>query len=34
VPMPKNIVGEIEKLWASEIKDASGKPLYAGAMAH
>jgi phosphate transport system substrate-binding protein len=32
VPLPKNVVTEIEKVWASEIKDASGKPLYA--MAH
>jgi len=32
VPMPKNVVAEIEKVWASEVKDASGKPLYA--MAH
>jgi phosphate transport system substrate-binding protein len=28
VPMPKKIVGEIEKVWASEIKDPDGKPLY------
>jgi phosphate transport system substrate-binding protein len=28
VPLPKNIVAEIEKVWASTIKDASGKPLY------
>ncbi len=28
VPMPKKIVAEIEKAWASEIKDASGKPLH------
>jgi phosphate transport system substrate-binding protein len=34
VPMPKKIVGEIEKVWASEIKDPNGKPLYiASAMA-
>jgi phosphate transport system substrate-binding protein len=32
VPLPKNVVSEIEKVWASEIKDASGKPLHA--MAH
>jgi len=33
IPMPRNIVTEIEKGWAKEIKDASGKPLYAaGAM--
>ena len=29
VPLPKNLVSEIEKVWASKIKDASGKPLYA-----
>ena len=35
VPMPKKIVAEIEKVWASEIKDSSGKALYTeGAMAH
>jgi phosphate transport system substrate-binding protein len=32
VPMPKTVTAEIEKVWATEIKDASGKPLYA--MAH
>ena len=35
VPMPKKIVAEIEKVWANEIKDANGKPLFTeGAMAH
>jgi phosphate transport system substrate-binding protein len=33
VPMPKNVIEQVEKLWASEIKDSGGKPLYA-AMAH
>jgi phosphate transport system substrate-binding protein len=28
VPMPKNVVTEIQKAWASDIKDASGKPIY------
>jgi phosphate transport system substrate-binding protein len=28
VPMPGNVVGEIQKMWAAEIKDSSGKPLY------
>ena len=28
VPMPNKVVSEIEKVWAKEIKDASGKPLY------
>jgi phosphate transport system substrate-binding protein len=31
VPLPKNIIADIEKVWASTIKDASGKPLYASA---
>jgi phosphate transport system substrate-binding protein len=35
VPMPKKVVAEIEKAWATEIKDSSGKALYTeGAMAH
>ena len=35
VPMPKNVVGEVEKVWASQIKDAGGKGLYTeGSMAH
>ena len=29
VPMPKNTVPVIERLWASQIKDASGKPIFA-----
>ncbi|MPZ42744.1 MAG: phosphate ABC transporter substrate-binding protein PstS [Betaproteobacteria bacterium] len=29
VPMPANVVEDIEKTWAAEIKDASGKPLSA-----
>jgi len=29
VPMPGNVVGDIQKMWAAEIKDSSGKPLYA-----
>jgi phosphate transport system substrate-binding protein len=28
VPLPKNLVAEIEKVWASKIKDASGKPVH------
>jgi phosphate transport system substrate-binding protein len=28
IPMPANIVAEIKKVWA-EVKDASGKPIYA-----
>ena len=35
VPMPKKVIEQVEKAWASEIKDSSGKPLYiASAMAH
>jgi phosphate transport system substrate-binding protein len=29
VPMPSKVVGSIQKVWASEIKDASGKALFA-----
>ena len=29
VPMPANVVKDIEKYWSSEIKDASGKPVFA-----
>jgi len=29
VPMPANVVRDIEQSWASDIKDANGKPLYA-----
>ena len=28
IPMPAKVVGAIKKLWASEIKDSSGKPLF------
>jgi phosphate transport system substrate-binding protein len=35
VPMPKKVVGEVEKVWASQIKDAGGKALYTeSSMAH
>ena len=35
VPMPKKVVGEIEKMWAAEIKDSTGSPLHtASGMAH
>jgi phosphate transport system substrate-binding protein len=35
VPMPKNVIEQVEKAWASDIKDSSGKPLYtATAMAN
>ena len=29
VPLPESVVGAVEKMWASNIKDASGKPLFA-----
>src|SRR5262245_4142581 len=32
IPMPKNVADSVKKTWAGEVKDASGKPLYA--MAH
>ena len=28
VPMPDNVVTAIQKVWAAEIKDAGGKPLF------
>jgi phosphate transport system substrate-binding protein len=31
VPIPGKVVGAIEKVWASEIKDASGKPVFTDA---
>jgi hypothetical protein len=27
--MPKNVVDRVKKTWATEVKDASGKRLYA-----
>ncbi len=30
VPLPKNVIAEIENIWATKIKDATGKPLYTG----
>jgi phosphate transport system substrate-binding protein len=29
VPMPANVVVAVQKLWASDIRDASGKPIFA-----
>ena len=29
VPMPANVVADIEKMWSADIKDSSGKPLFA-----
>ncbi|MFL6796724.1 MAG: phosphate ABC transporter substrate-binding protein PstS [Xanthobacteraceae bacterium] len=31
VPMPDAVVAAVQKLWTSQIKDGSGKPLFAGA---
>jgi len=31
VPMPKRVVGDIEKVWTDDVKDTSGKPLFRGA---
>ncbi len=28
VPMPANVVADIQKMWSADIKDASGKPLF------
>jgi phosphate transport system substrate-binding protein len=30
VPMPANVVAAVQKLWASDIKDAGGKAIFAG----
>jgi phosphate transport system substrate-binding protein len=32
VPMPDNVVKDIEQYWTNEIKDANGKPVYAASM--
>jgi phosphate transport system substrate-binding protein len=29
VPMPANVVNDVEKTWSTEIKDSSGKPVFA-----
>ena len=29
IPMPQNVVDSVKKAWADEVKDASGKPLFA-----
>ena len=34
VPMPKKVAEEIEKMWAREIKDSSGKPLHTSSIAN
>jgi phosphate transport system substrate-binding protein len=32
VPMPESVVAAVEKTWASDVKDADGKPVYAPGM--
>jgi phosphate transport system substrate-binding protein len=34
VPMPKKVSAEIEKAWATDIKDANGKPIYTAGATH
>jgi phosphate transport system substrate-binding protein len=29
IPMPDKVVAEVEKMWAADIKDSSGKPVFA-----
>jgi len=29
VPMPDNVVDQVKKMWSQDIKDASGKPIFA-----
>ena len=29
VPMPSNVVNAVQKVWVSEIKDGSGRPIFA-----
>jgi len=29
VPMPANVVAEVEKMWSADIKDSAGKPVFA-----
>ena len=31
VPMPANVVGDVQKMWSVDIKDAGGKPLFSPA---
>jgi len=31
VPMPESVVASVRKVWAEQIKDASGKPLHTAA---
>ena len=29
IPMPDNVVAHVEKMWAADIKDSAGKPVFA-----
>jgi phosphate transport system substrate-binding protein len=29
VPMPDGVVDQVQKMWSSDIKDSSGKPVFA-----
>ena len=29
IPMPDKVVADVEKMWAADIKDAAGKPVFA-----
>ena len=29
VPMPDNVVADVEKMWSTDIKDSAGKPVFA-----
>jgi phosphate transport system substrate-binding protein len=29
IPMPDNVVADVEKMWAADIKDSAGKPVFA-----
>jgi phosphate transport system substrate-binding protein len=29
IPMPDKVVDDVQKMWSSDIKDSSGKPIFA-----
>ena len=29
VPMPANVIADVEKMWAADIKGSDGKPVFA-----
>jgi phosphate transport system substrate-binding protein len=31
VPMPADVIAAVERLWAAQIKDATGRPIYTSA---